>query len=61
MSRFADRTNLVDRVYPKQVFTKEASKAMGLHNDLTECDLKVLLKFLARDKGALVYDDMVSV
>ena len=61
MSRMADQTNLVDRIYSKQMFSKEASKAVGLQSDLTDSDLSVLLKFLARDKGVLVYDDVVSI
>ena len=43
------------------MFTKEASKAVGLQSDLTDSDLSVMLRFLARDKGLLVYDDTVSV
>lgn len=60
MARMADRTNLVDRIYSRKMFTKEASKAVGLQSDLTDTDLGVMLKFLARDKGVLVYDDAVS-
>ena len=61
MSRIADRTNLVDRIYSRQMFAKEASKAVGMQSDLTDSDLSVMLRFLARDKGLLVYDDAVSV
>ena len=61
MSRMVDRTNLVDQIYPKQIFAKEVSKALGMQSDLTANDLEVMLKFLARDKGVLAYDDLVSV
>ena len=57
----ADRTNLVDRIYSRQMFAKEASKAVGLQSDLTDSDLSVMLTFLARDKGLVVYDDTVGV
>jgi hypothetical protein len=57
----AERMNLVDRIYPRQMFVKEASRALELRGDLTDCDLSILLKFLARDKGLLVYDDQVCV
>ena len=57
----ADRTNLVDRIYPRQMFAKEASQALELQSDLMDSDLGVLLKFLARDKGLVVYDDQVCV
>ena len=43
------------------MFTQEASKAVGLQSDLTDSDLSVMLRFLARDKSLLVYDDTVSV
>ena len=61
VSRMADRMNLVDRIYPRQMFVKEASQVLELRSDLTDSDLGVLLKFLARDKGLLVYDDQVCV
>lgn len=33
---------------------------MELHRELTKSDLDVLLKHLARDKGAVVYDNEVK-
>lgn len=57
----ADRTNLVDRIYPRPIFVKEASRALEMRSEMTDNDLGVLLKFLARDKGLLVYDDQVCV
>lgn len=61
MSRMTDRTNLVDRIYPKHIFAREVSKALGMQSDLTGKDLEVMLTFLARDKNVLSYDDLVSV
>ena len=61
LSQMSNRTNLVDRIYPRQVFAKEDSRALELQGDLTESDLQVLLKFLARDKGAIVYDNEVGL
>ena len=60
MSRMTDRTNLVDRIYPRHMFAGEVSKALGLQSDLTGNDLEVMLRFLARDKGLLTCDDLVS-
>ena len=61
MSRMTNRTNLVDQIYPKQMFAREVSKALGVQSDITADDFEVILKFLARDKGVLTYDDLVSV
>ena len=60
MSRITDRTNLVDRIYPKHMFAREVSKALGMQSDLTGNDFEVMLRFLARDQGVLAYDDLVS-
>lgn len=51
--------NLVDCTYTKQMFSREASKALELQGELTASDLDVLLKHLARDKGAVIYDNEV--
>ena len=59
LSQIAHRTNLVDRVYSRQMFCREASKALELQGELTENDLEALLKHLARDKQAVVYDNEV--
>ena len=60
LAQLGSRTNLVDRIFSRDMFSKEASRAMELQNGLSESDLKVLLKHLARDKGAISYDDQVS-
>ncbi len=60
LSQVAHQTNLVDRIYSWQLFSKEASKALELRRELTKSDLDVLLKHLARDKGAVVYDNEVK-
>ena len=61
LAQLSSRTNLVDRIYPREMFSKEASRAMGLQSGLSESDLKVLLKHLARDKHAITYDDQASL
>ncbi|CAF9914300.1 MAG: hypothetical protein HETSPECPRED_001944 [Heterodermia speciosa] len=58
ISRMTGRTNLVDRIYPKHIFAREVSKALGMQSDLTGNDFEVMLRFLARDKGVLAYDDL---
>jgi len=60
LSEVAHQTNLVDRIYSWQLFSKEASKALELRRELTKSDLDVLLKHLARDKGAVAYDNEVK-
>ena len=42
------------------MFAREVSKALGVQSDPTGNDLEVMLRFLARDKGLLTYDDLVS-
>ena len=49
-----------NRVYSFDAFTKEASLAIGSTHDLSFPDLKILLKYLARDKKSVVYDDVVN-
>ena len=60
LARLGSRTNLVDRIYSRDMFSEEATKAMELRSGLSESDLQVLLRHLARDKGAIIYDDQVS-
>ena len=49
-----------NRVYSFDAFTKEASLAIGSTHELSYQDLKILLKYLARDKKSVVYDDVVN-
>jgi len=60
LSQLAHQTNLVDRIYSVLLFSKEASKALELRGELTKSDLNVLLRHLARDKRAVVYDNEVK-
>lgn len=48
-----------NRVYSFENFGKEVSVAIGLKHELTYQDLRVLLKYLARDRRSVVYDDQV--
>lgn len=47
-------------IYPMSIFKKEAAQAMNLRDSLTDSDLNVVLTHLARDTGAIVYDQSVS-
>ncbi len=60
LTQQAHQINLVDRIYSTQLFSKEASKALELRGELTKSDLAVLLRHLARDKKAVVYDNEVK-
>ncbi|KAL8995285.1 MAG: hypothetical protein Q9169_004929, partial [Polycauliona sp. 2 TL-2023] len=48
--------NQVDRTFTAAMFGKEASAALELDGELADKDLTILLKYLARDKQALVTD-----
>jgi len=58
--QLANSTNLVDRIYSRHLFSKEASKALDLRGELTKSDLDVLLRHLARDKRIVVFDNEVT-
>ena len=49
----------MDRVYALILFKKDAAKVLGIKGDLTEADLTVVLKYLAREKGLIAYDSQV--
>ena len=52
-------TNQVDRIFSRQAFSREAARSLELRGELTESDLEVLLKHLARDKQAVTYSSQV--
>lgn len=52
----ANRGSRGDQIFPMTLFAKEATKAIGLKDEMTESDLSIVLKHLARDKDAIVYD-----
>lgn len=49
-----------NRVYSFDTFTKEASLAIGSTYELSNRDLKILLRYLTHDKKSVVYDDVVN-
>ncbi|KAL8705162.1 MAG: hypothetical protein Q9201_001699 [Fulgogasparrea decipioides] len=53
------RNSQLDRLLPMTMFNKDAAIALGFANELDDQDLEILLKYLARDRQALVYDDHV--
>ncbi|KAL5330155.1 hypothetical protein ACEPPN_003680 [Leptodophora sp. 'Broadleaf-Isolate-01'] len=46
----------VERIFSREAFRETYGVVAGKENILTEADMEILLKFLARDKGVLSYD-----
>lgn len=42
------------------MFSTEAAKIMNTHEQLTESDLQIVLRYLARDKSAIIHDSQVD-
>ena len=59
MAFMGKKSGRMDRVYPLILFKKDAAKVLGIKGDLTEADLTVVLKYLAREKGLIAYDSQV--
>ena len=55
------KSNQVDRVQPLEIFRREAAQVINTKDGLTDSDLDVLMKFLARDKGEIAYDYEASL
>ncbi|KAL8755785.1 MAG: hypothetical protein Q9184_004694 [Pyrenodesmia sp. 2 TL-2023] len=53
------RRSHVDRILTWEMFRKDSATAVGVTNELSDSDLEVLLKYLARDKRILAYDNHV--
>ena len=49
----------MDRTYPLSLFKNCAAKALGIEGNLTEADLTIMLKYLARERGLIAYDSQV--
>lgn len=60
MSELIEGKAKVDRVYTMSMFKKEVTRTLKLKTEVTETDLSIILKFLARDKRAIVYDREAS-
>jgi charged multivesicular body protein 7 len=54
--RATGQTTRTDRIFSKKLFYETFSDTLGAQNQMTEADMDVLLKFMARDKGILAYD-----
>ncbi|KAL8873887.1 MAG: hypothetical protein Q9174_000716 [Haloplaca sp. 1 TL-2023] len=46
-----------DRIFSTHMFNRQATAALHLESELSGKDLNVLLKYLARDRQVLAYDD----
>lgn len=58
---FQKRSSQVDRILSRAVFGREVAAVLGLTNELSNSDVTILLKYLARDKQVLAYDKDVSI
>jgi charged multivesicular body protein 7 len=52
---------MVDRIFSKDMFTKEFSGVLGSKQVLSDTDFTVLLTFLARDKREIAFDNKVRI
>lgn len=60
VNKMGSSSNQIDRIYPMSMFSTEAGKVLKSQNGLTESDLHLILKYLARDKSRIIYDAEVS-
>ncbi len=51
----------VDRILSRTLFKAEFAGSRHSGHDLTDSDLEVVLRYLARDKNAIVYDGEVNL
>ncbi|RDW80826.1 Snf7 family protein-like protein [Coleophoma crateriformis] len=54
-NKIGGRTSRIDRIYSKAAFQQSFENALGA-KPLSQADMDVLLKFLAREKGLVAYD-----
>lgn len=54
--KFEEVTGRVERIFSRSTFAEAYGHAFGDEKKLSENDLEVLLRFMARDKGLLSYD-----
>ncbi len=60
MSQMSHKGNLVDRIHSLEEFRKEAACAINIKDGLTDGDLNIIIRYLARDKREIAYDREVS-
>lgn len=60
VEQMADHSNQIDRIYPMSHFRAEVARVMSLETGLSDSDLQIILKFLACDRSAIVYDSQVD-
>ncbi|KAL8897149.1 MAG: hypothetical protein Q9207_007354 [Kuettlingeria erythrocarpa] len=53
------RRSQVDRILTREMFRRESASTLSVTNELSDSDVAVLLKYLARDRRILAYDDHV--
>ncbi|KAL8723525.1 MAG: hypothetical protein Q9225_000160 [Loekoesia sp. 1 TL-2023] len=52
------RSSQVDRILTKPMFGRDITVALGITGELSDSDLTILLKYLARDRRILEYDEI---
>lgn len=53
------KTSNTDKIYSKELFTKEFANLFGEKHELSTTDFEVLLIFLSRDQNSILYDGKV--
>jgi charged multivesicular body protein 7 len=56
LSHITQHSSQTDRIFTKELFHRKFANVVNSEHSLSETDLEVLLKFMSRDKGLLVYD-----
>lgn len=49
----------VDRILSKRLFKSQFAGSLSERHTLTDSDIEIVLTYLARDKGAVLYDGEV--
>ena len=57
--RMAGRTSKFERIFAKEQFRTEFAENLAADQRLSDEDVDVLLRFLARDKGLIEYDGRI--
>lgn len=53
-------SNVAERIFSRRMFREKVAQAMNLDRRVTDSDLSVILIYLSRYKGVIIYDDDAS-
>jgi charged multivesicular body protein 7 len=57
VQRISQQTSRTEKVYSKRLFSQEFANVLGSKHPMSQADIDVLLKFMARDMCVISYDD----